>query len=397
MMHYTVDLLFVSAFLFSPVVGDAATSSLRPNLRGTLPGVTAESIASSFGVPAAQRLLLDDLNDTVSSYDLAELQQQGGTVISTVAVVEELTDVSGILADESNATALNLASQWGIPHHPIARHYVCKAIFGNGHRFLRHACWWAGDAQSTLLLVDEDLNESQLFDALSQMQQTGGVENASGLEEASDAVSPQLSSQWGIPNHPIARHYVCKAIFGKDHRFLRRACWWAGATQSTVFLVDEDLNYTSLSHVLSQMQQAAESRNASNISEESSLSAPTLTNQWGIPKHPIARHYVCKAIFGSGHRFLRHACWWAGGARSTLVSNGEDMNEKNLSHLIVVKQQTEEVRNGGDRADALNSTFPILTSQWGIPRHPIARHYVCKAIFGHNHRFLRHACWWSGR
>merc|ERR1719221_2485823 len=38
----------------------------------------------------------------------------------------------------------------------------------------------------------------------------------------------ELESEWGIPHHPVRRALVCHAVFGPHHRFLRRACWFAG-------------------------------------------------------------------------------------------------------------------------------------------------------------------------
>jgi len=218
--------------------------------------------------------------------------------------------------------------------------------------------------------------------------------------------TPLLTSQWGIPNHPIARHFVCKAVFGADHRFLRRACWWAGGTfvatlddedMNSTSLDDEDMNSTSLSHLpeLQQMQEVVE--NSSGFANEWNDTAPLVTSQWGIPNHPIARHFMCRAVFDASHRFLRRACWWAGGA-FVATADEEDMDETNSSHLVTEFQQVQEIVGSSDGfAEDRNDSAPVLTSQWGIPKHPIARHYVCKAVFGANHRFLRRACWWAGR
>jgi len=287
---------FLLAVFTSCAVGDEPVASSRPMLRGAVPGVEAESGTSSVDFRASPELPTDTLNASAS--DISDLQQTGETMISTMVV-----------ADEVNDTDTKMTSQWGIPRHPIARHYLCKAVFGPNHRFLRRACWWAGSSQSAMVLIDEDVNETTLLDVLSHMEQ---FENASDLSEESNDTAPVLTSEWGIPKHPIARHYLCKAVFGKDHRFLRHACWWAGGAQSTVRLVVEDMNMTNLLHALSHQETVKDVAHASDFASEMNTSMPSLTSEWHFPRHPIARHYVCKAIFGPNHRFLRHACFWSG-------------------------------------------------------------------------------------
>jgi hypothetical protein len=291
---------FLLAVFTSCAVGDEPVASSRPMLRGAVPGVEAERASSSVDFGASPDLHIDTLNDSTSASDIADLQQTGETMISTMIVVDEVND-----------TDTKVTSQWGIPRHPIARHYLCKAVFGPNHRFLRRACWWAGSSQSTMFLIDEDVNQTTLLDVLSHMDQSENDNNASDLPEESNDTTPVLSSEWGVPKHPIARHYLCKAVFGKDHRFLRHACWWAGGAQSTVHLVAEDMNMTSLLHALSHQENVENMAHASDFASEMNTSIPMLTSEWHFPRHPIARHYVCKAIFRH-RRFLRRACWWSG-------------------------------------------------------------------------------------
>merc|ERR1712048_333506 len=67
----------------------------------------------------------------------------------------------------------------------------------------------------------------------------------------------------------------------------------------------------------------------------------------------------------------------------------EDMNSTSLSHLPELQQMQEVVENSSGFANEWNDTAPLVTSQWGIPNHPIARHFMCRAVFDASHRFLR--------
>merc|ERR1711920_373661 len=125
------------------------------------------------------------------------------------------------LQNETNESSVQLASAWGIPNHPIRRAMVCHAVFGPGHRFLRRACWLSGFVQTSA-----GMNNSNASLSMSELDE---VDKSLGYSviSASNA-SEELTSQWGIPHHPIARAMVCHAVFGPNHRFLRRACWWSG-------------------------------------------------------------------------------------------------------------------------------------------------------------------------
>jgi len=292
MMPCTGRLFFTLAVFPSLVTGDEPEASFRPMLRGTVPGVETEI--------ASPDLPTDTLNELASDSDIPDLQQMAETMISTMLV-----------ADEADDTDTHMTSQWGIPRHPIGRHYLCKAIFGPNHRFLRRACWWSGSSQSTMLLIDEDVNETTLFDVVSHMDQIEANSSASDLPEESSNTTAALTSEWGIPEHPIGRHYLCKAVFGRDHRFLRHACWWAGGAQSAVSLVNEDMNSTSLLHALSQQEHVETVAHASDLARETNASLPMLTSGWRPPRRPVRRYFVCKAIFRN-RRFLRRVCWWSG-------------------------------------------------------------------------------------
>ena len=145
------------------------------------------------------------------------------------------------------------------------------------------------------------------------------------------------------------------------------------------------LNRSQLQEANSSMESWLSSQNETN---ESSV---PLAAAWGIPNHPIRRAMVCHAVFGAGHRFLRRACWLSG-----FVQTSAGMNNSNAS-LDVSELDEVDKSLGYSVSNASNASEDELTSQWGIPHHPIARAMVCHAVFGPNHRFLRRACWWSGR
>jgi len=143
----------------------------------------------------------------------------------------------------------------------------------------------------------------------------------------------------------------------------------------------------------SQMQEASSSMESllSSSQNETNESSVQLAAAWGIPNHPIRRAMVCHAVFGAGHRFLRRACWLSG-----FVQTSAGMNNSNAS-LDISELDEVDKSLGYSVSNASNASDDELTSQWGIPHHPIARAMVCHAVFGPNHRFLRRACWWSGR
>ena len=124
--------------------------------------------------------------------------------------------------NETNESSVQLAAAWGIPNHPIRRAMVCHAVFGAGHRFLRRACWLSGFVQTSAGMNNS--NASLDISELDEVDKSLGY----SVSNASNASEDELTSQWGIPHHPIARAMVCHAVFGPTHRFLRRACWWSG-------------------------------------------------------------------------------------------------------------------------------------------------------------------------
>jgi len=137
------------------------------------------------------------------------------------------------------------------------------------------------------------------------------------LQNTSNDSAGELESEWhhhhqhwGIPHHPIRRALVCHAVFGHHHRFLRRACWFAGFIEvSANSSIDFDNNAT---HLDSAALDDIENHLVATFGNETNASNVELTSEWGIPHHPIRRAMVCHAVFGPHHRFLRRACWWSG-------------------------------------------------------------------------------------
>merc|ERR1711862_896317 len=129
------------------------------------------------------------------------------------------------LQNSSNGITGELGSEWGIPHHPLRRALVCRAVFGPHHRFLRRACWFAGFVEG-LPTSTVDLNNNVVLDSA----EVDDIEKnlAATFGNGTNASNVELTSAWGIPHHPIRRALVCHAVFGPQHRFLRRACWWSG-------------------------------------------------------------------------------------------------------------------------------------------------------------------------
>merc|ERR1712190_408949 len=84
------------------------------------------------------------------------------------------------------------------------------------------ACWLSGFVQTSVGMNDS--NASLDLSELDEVDKSLG----NSVSNASNASEDELTSQWGIPHHPIARAMVCHAVFGPTHRFLRRACWWSG-------------------------------------------------------------------------------------------------------------------------------------------------------------------------
>merc|ERR1719333_1451658 len=133
-----------------------------------------------------------------------------------------------------------------------------------------------------VLLDLASINRSQLQEANSSM------ESMLSLQNETNESSAELSSAWGIPNHPIRRAMVCHAVFGPGHRFLRRACWLSGIPQTSA-----GMNNSNASLDISELDEVDKSLGYS-VSNASNASDDELTSQWGIPHHPIARAMVCQ-------------------------------------------------------------------------------------------------------
>merc|ERR1711979_176005 len=101
--------------------------------------------------------------------------------------------------NETNESSVQLAAAWGIPNHPIRRAMVCHAVFGPGHRFLRRACWLTGFVQRSAGMGNS--NASLDISELDEVDKSLGY----SVSNASNASEDELTSQWGIPSHPIAR------------------------------------------------------------------------------------------------------------------------------------------------------------------------------------------------
>merc|ERR1712217_347689 len=135
-----------------------------------------------------------------------------------------------------------------------------------------------------------------------------------------------------------------------------------------------------------------------SLQNSSSDSAGELQSEWGIhPARIVRRALVCHAVFGPQHRFLRNACVVNGILEVTPNSSADLNNNTNITHLDSVAVDAIEkslVATFGNESTASNVE---LTSEWGIPHHPIRRALVCHAVFGHHHQFMRRACWFAGR
>merc|ERR1712187_564918 len=123
----------------------------------------------------------------------------------------------------------------------------------------------------TMLLFNEDMNETAMFHLFPHMQQAEETGDGTELAEEANATTPVVTNEWDMPEQPLALHYLCKAVFDRDHRFLHRACWRAGDAQATALLIDEDMNSTNLLQVISQHQETEYVRNSSASANESDV------------------------------------------------------------------------------------------------------------------------------
>merc|ERR1712087_442442 len=213
-----------------------------------------------------------------------------------------------------------------------------------------------------------------------------------GLQTSSSGSAHELESEWGIPHHHLRRALVCHAVFGPHHRFLRRACWFAGFVET---LPNSSVDVNDNNALDSAEVDDIETGLVAAFGNETNASDTELTSAWGIPHHPLRRALVCHAVFGPHHRFLRRACWFAGFVE-VLPNSSVDLND-NTTALESAEVDDIEASLVATFGNATNASNIELTSAWGIPHHPIRRALVCRAVFGPHHRFLRRACWWSGR
>jgi len=151
-------------------------------------------------------------------------------------------------------------------------------------------------------VVDLSSMNSSMFDETNNM--------SGSLQNSSSGSAGELESEWGIPNHPLRRALVCHAVFGPNHRFLRKACLFAGFVE-VLPSSSADLN-NNATLLDSAAVDDIEKTLVATFGNESNASNIELTSEWGIPHHPIRRAMVCHAVFGAHHRFMRRACWWSG-------------------------------------------------------------------------------------
>merc|ERR1712039_859881 len=135
-----------------------------------------------------------------------------------------------------------------------------------------------------------------------------------------------------------------------------------------------------------------------SLQNSSSDSAGELQSEGGIhPARIVRRALVCHAVFGPQHRFLRNACVVNGILEESPNSSADFISDTNTTHpdsAAVDAIEKSLVATFGNESTASNVE---LTSEWGIPHHPIRRALVCHAVFGHHHQFKRRACWFAGR
>ena len=135
-----------------------------------------------------------------------------------------------------------------------------------------------------------------------------------------------------------------------------------------------------------------------SLQNSSSDSAGELQSEWGIhPARIVRRALVCHAVFGPQHRFLRNACVVNGILEVAPNSSADLNNNANITHLDSAAVDAIEKSLVATFGNESNASNVELTSESGIPHHPIRRALVCHAVFGHHHQFMRRACWFAGR
>merc|ERR1711865_1054398 len=90
---------------------------------------------------------------------------------------------------------------------------------------------------------------------------------------------------------------VCHAVFGPQHRFLRRACFFSGFVEVLPnSSVDLNNNTTPLD---SAEEDDIEKSLVATFGNETNATNLELTSAWwGVPHHPIRRAMVCHAVLG---------------------------------------------------------------------------------------------------
>merc|ERR1711948_102457 len=123
---------------------------------------------------------------------------------------------------------------------------------------------------------------------------------AATFGDETNSSNVELTSEWGIPHHPLRRALVCHAVFGPHHRFLRRACWFAGFVEGLP-TSSVDLNNNTV--LDSADVDAIEKNLAATFGDETNSSNVELMSAWAFAHHPIRRALVRHAVFGPHHRF----------------------------------------------------------------------------------------------
>merc|ERR1711920_970962 len=99
------------------------------------------------------------------------------------------------------------------------------------------------------------------------------------LQNRSTGSADELDSEWGIPHRPVRRALVCHAVLGPHHRFLRRACWFAGFVEVLPNTsVDLNDNTTLDSAEVDDLENSL----VTTFGNETNASNIELTSAWGI-------------------------------------------------------------------------------------------------------------------
>merc|ERR1712203_378223 len=109
-----------------------------------------------------------------------------------------------------------------------------------------------------------------------------------------------------------------------------------------------------------------------SLQNSASDSAGELQSEWGIhPARIVRRALVCHAVFGPQHRFLRNACVVNGILEVAPNSSADLNNNANITHLDSAAVDAIEKSLVATFGNVSNADAVELTSEWGIPHHPI--------------------------